>query len=488
MVCELVLGAIVMTIWRAERIGLRTFTLRMSLTALSLCVGCERYSAAPLTQSVVEGGLAEPSQRELQVRVDAIRHPLLGPMELRPQDGLSPDEAAVLAVVINPGLRAERDQREIAQAQLLTAGILPNPQLTYSYDWVTGGRTVGTVNPYGLGVNWDVTSLINHDAKVKAASATVAAINLDVAWQEWQVAEAAKSAAYDLLALQSELGAARETDAQLRENLALIRKAAELHAKTSVDLAAAESAAQESNAGILQMTRDLERQRLALNRAIGLAPETSVQLRTGLVLPGHFTPPSEQELVEGIEQRRLDLLGLRRGYESQEQTLRAAVLDQFPKINLGFDKAKDNTNVRTVGVGVSVDIPIFDRNQGVIATEKATRQKLFDEYVSRSFDARADIAAALVDIHSINDQIAAAQAATAALQNAVDVYRQAVDHGNADVLGYYQASNNLAQNKVDVLKLEQQLAENRIALEIASGRYFPDEVHPELGAQSRVEP
>jgi cobalt-zinc-cadmium efflux system outer membrane protein len=456
-----------------------------SLAALSFCVGCERYSPAPLA---VERGLAEPSQRELQVRVDAIRHPLLRPIELRPQDGLSPDEAAVLAVVINPGLRAQRDQREIAQAQLLTAGILPNPQLTYSYDWVTGGRTIGTVNPYGLGANWDVTSLISHDAKVKAAGATAAAINLDVAWQEWQVAEAAKSAAYDLLALQSELAAARETDARLQDNLTLIRKATELHAKTSVDLAAAESAAQESNAAILQMKRDLEHQRLALNRAIGLAPETSVQMRTGLALPAHFQPPSEQELVEGLEQRRLDLLGLQRGYESQEQMLRAAVLDQFPKINLGFDKAKDNTNVRTVGVGVSVDIPIFDRNQGVIATEKATRQKLFDEYVSRSFDARSDIAAALVDIRSINDQIAAAQAATAALQSAVDIYRQAVDHGNADVLGYYQACNNLAQNDLDVLKLKQQLAENRIALEIASGRYFPEETRPDPSAQSRVEP
>ena len=104
-----------MTIWRAERIGRRTFTLWMSLAALSLCVGCQRYSAAPLTQPVVERGLVEPSQRELQVRVDAIRHPLLGPIELRPQDGLSPDEAAVLAVVINPGLRAERDQREDAR-------------------------------------------------------------------------------------------------------------------------------------------------------------------------------------------------------------------------------------------------------------------------------------------------------------------------------------------------------------------------------------
>ncbi len=411
---------------------------------------------------------------------------MLAPIQLRPQEGLSPDEAAVLAVVINPSLRAQRDQRDIAQAQLLQAGILPNPQFTYNYAWVTGGNTAGAFNPYGLGVNWDVTSLISHDAKVKSATASGAAVNLDIAWQEWQIAEAAKIAVYDLLALQSQLTAAGQTDQELQQNLALIRKATQEHLKTSVDLAAAESAAQQSNAAILQLRGQAEHERLALNRAIGLPPETPVRLRSGLALPSHFDPPSEQELFNDLENRRLDLMGLKRGYESQEQTLRAAVLDQFPKINLGFTKDSDNTNVHTAGIGVSVDIPIFDRNQGAIATEKATRKKLFDEYISRIFDARADIASALADIRSINDQIAQAQAATAGLQNLVDSYRQALDHGNADVLSYYQAYGTLMQNSLDVLKLQQQLAENRIALEIAAGRYFPDDGPAD--AQSRVEP
>jgi outer membrane protein TolC len=79
------------------------------------------------------------------------------------------------------------------------------------------------------------------------------------------------------------------------------------------------------------------------------------------------------------------------------------------------------------------------------------------------------------NIRSINGQIADAEAAVPNLQNLVDAYKQAVDHGNADVLSYYQAWNALAQKQLDVLKLKQQLADNRIALEIASGRYFQDE-------------
>src|SRR5207253_2128247 len=108
-----------------------------------------------------------------------------------------------------------------------------------------------------------------------------------------------------------------------------------------------------------------------------------------------------------------------------------------------------------------------------IATENATRKKLFDEYIARVYDARADIGSAISDIYSINKQIADAEAAIPNLQQLVDVYREATDHGNADVLSYYEAWNNLARKNLDVLKLKQQLADNRIALEIAAGRYFP---------------
>jgi outer membrane protein TolC len=123
---------------------------------------------------------------------------------------------------------------------------------------------------------------------------------------------------------------------------------------------------------------------------------------------------------------------------------------------------------------VTVDLPIFDQNQGQIAIEKATRQQLFDEYASRIFEARSLVAQALEDIESLTKQIAAAEAAIPALQRLVDTYRTALDQHNVDVLSYYSAVDDLAQKRIDLLKLKQQLMDNRIALELATGMYLSE--------------
>jgi outer membrane protein TolC len=102
--------------------------------------------------------------------------------------------------------------------------------------------------------------------------------------------------------------------------------------------------------------------------------------------------------------------------------------------------------------------------------------RLFDEYVSRVYDARADIDSALAEINALNGQIADAQAALPGLSDLYNAYQLANEHGNVDVLSYYAAWNSVSQKKLDVLKLQQQLADARIALELATGRYFPSSV------------
>jgi outer membrane protein TolC len=198
-----------------------------------------------------------------------------------------------------------------------------------------------------------------------------------------------------------------------------------------------------------------------------------IALRAGLSLPTRLAPPEQHELADDLRARRLDLLGLQQGLESQDATLRAAILAQFPKMSAGFVKASDTTNVHTTGFIVAVDVPIFDRNQGVIATERATRQRLRDEYTQRAFEARSDIAVALADIRSLDRQIAAAQEALPLLEKLVDSAQTAVEQRNADVLSYYTARSNLLQKRIQLIKLQEQLLEAHTALEIASGRYLP---------------
>lgn len=452
-----------------------------SLLPAFLATGCTQYKPMPLTPSAVEKALSVPAPAELQARSKQ-RGMKLPPVELDPHKELTPDSAAVLAVLLNPTVRADRNRLAISSAQLFQAGLLPNPQLAAENDWVSSGP--GIVNPFMVGISWEITSLIWHEAKVQSARAADASIQLDVAWNEWQAAEAAKAAVYDTVALQQQLAIARDVDQRLRKNADLIRSVMERHEKTLLDLSAAEAAAQTAHADMLTLEQQVAHQRLVLLRAIGLPASTQVQIVGKDLLPSKLQVPPADQLLAGLEDRRLDLRALQRGYQSQEDNVRIAILQQFPKINIGGNRADDNTGVHTWGLTATVDLPIFDQYQGPIRTEQATRRKLFDEYVNRIFQARSDIAMLLADIESLTRQITAAADALPALRQLVQTYQTAMNQGNADVLSYYTAQNDLAQKEISLLKLKQQLVDSRIALEIASGRDLPQ---PATAAQTRPE-
>jgi outer membrane protein TolC len=387
--------------------------------------------------------------------------------------GIGPDEAAAISLYSNPALRAIRDRRGLAAAQVIQAGILPNPVVSYERDYVTGGNTAGTTTGYTLSAGWEFTALIPFLPKQTAARKNFRSVDLDVAWQEWQIAMNARTAVYRVLGLSAQVAQAQEATEGLQESTDAVRKALDAHEKTVLDLAAVEAASQDSRATVLGLEQGFAKERLGLNKILGVEPEIQIRLRSGLVLPTHVDPPDQRELFDNIESRRLDLLGLRQGYESQDATVRAAILAQFPKMSVAIVPASDTTNVHSTGFNVTVDVPIFDRNQGVIATERATRQRLRDEYNQRVFEARSDIATAIADIRSLDRQIEAAEEALPLLEKLVASAQTAVEQGNADVLSYYTARSNLLQKRIQLIKLQEQLLEAHTALEIASGRYLP---------------
>jgi outer membrane protein, heavy metal efflux system len=437
-----------------------------------LLAGCVSYRPLPLDHGTVAAKLQPPAMETVRLAAKEIHHPILKPINFDIQDGLSPEEAAILAVIANPKLRASRDQRKISAAQLLQAGILPNPQFSYSLDAPTGGMTQGTVNAFNFGLNWEITSIISRDAKMASAKADVASVDLDLAWQEWQSAQAAKLQVYHIYYFEQQLNVARREVEELTENLDRIRRGADLGFVTVVDLAAAEAALQRITATVLATEQQREDDRLALNQALGFPAEEILPLEKNIAPPDVKTLPPVAQLANGLEERRLDLLALKSGYQSQEEKLRAAILSQFPKINIGFAHTGDTTNVITTGFAVTIDLPIFDRNQGVVAVESATRTKLFDEYVARLFEARGEIARLVADINSLQHQIDAGEKSIPILQKVADTYREALLRGNADILSYYIARAEWVTKRLELLDLKRQLADMSVGLEIAAGRYL----------------
>ena len=448
----------------------RAKTIFFIIFLLSCLQGCATYSPKPLDQSAVSQGLMPPTAEFFRIQAKEIKHPILKPIEIDFKKGLSPDDVAIMAVIANPALRAARDQRGIASAQLLQAGVLPNPTFTYSLDIPTAGNTQGTVNAYGLTLDWSVTSLITRGAKVAAARAQSASVDLDIAWKEWQVSQSAKQHAYGLIFLEKQLSVATEEERNLEEHLEAIKKAVALGNMTILDLEAADTAFRRVGISALDIGKRLEQERLALNAILDLPPQMILPLQTNM--PSRETFPSLQEIMDGLENRRLDLLALRMGYQSQEARLRAAIGAQFPNISIGPSHLRDTTDVITTGFSVSISLPLFDRNQGQIAIEKATRQQLFDEYLIRLFEAKAQTASILANMKALEKQIEAEEKTIALLKKLVLTSYNGFLEGNIDALSYYNELDRFFNERLNILKLEQDLADSGIALEITAGEYL----------------
>jgi len=442
------------------------------LLALLLLSGCATFKSMPLTEKAVEESLSIPKTSELRLKAATISHPILEPVTLDTSDGLSPDEAAVLAVILNPGLRAERDRKGIAGAETIKAGILPNPRLSYSFEIPVAGTKPDTVNAYGLGLGWDIKALITRQARLGAARAESAKVELEVAWQEWQVAMRAKLDLYRLI-IAKERAVLEARHLEILEKIyALTEKGVRLGVKTSEDLSLAHSSLAEGRVALIKARGAVTAERLRLNRLIGLPSDTRTVPEKAVNMPLFSKVPTLPELTNGLDNRRLDIRALSLGYKSQEARLRAAILSQFPSINIGAIAAKDTDSVKTTGGLLGIDIPIFNRNQGAIAIEQATRKKLFDEYTARIFEARAEIARLLNDFTSIRQREAKIDKSARDMEGHLGAYKQSVEDGVFNAIDYYGRQLRLEARRFQGLGLKEQEVKTAIALEMASGRYI----------------
>lgn len=450
--------------------------------------GCAAYHPAPLTPESVEARLQQPTAAELKILASQIKHPILRPVELDPAAGLSPERAAVLAVLLNPSLRTVRDQRALANAQLMDAGLLPDPELSFSVAEPSGGDTTGKVTAYGLGLSWELTALLSRKARKSQAQAKRTAVDLDVAWQEWQIAQAAKAAVLQLAVLQRQLNVSEQRAALAEENLTHIEKAVAEGYMTGNALSAASNNRLHATTNLFDLKKQLLQQQLQLKRLLGLPPQGAIRLAENIALPSRVALPDRASLLKDLELRRLDLLALRHGYESQEAAVRTAVLEQFPKISLGPTFDRDTDRLQTTGFAVNIELPIFNRNQGKIAQARATRQLLFDEYVNRLFDARADVASILAGLSFINEQLAATERMAAEARKLVDSDRVALADGRIDLLAYQKAWNEYADSQAKILHLQGKLAQAEVALELATGYYALPQPEPVTKVGSAGQP
>jgi outer membrane protein TolC len=383
---------------------------------------------------------------------------------------LTINEVATLALQNNPDLLAARAQHGVAQAQLLQAGLPPNPQLVAAVLPLVAGP--GVTKAWNAALSYDIKSLITLSARRRAARDTAQQVDAQLLWQEWQVVGQARLLAVDVIEGERSLGLLRRSRDLLAERERRSRSALAAGNATLSSVAPDVAAFQATQTQV----NDLERQQLArrhqLNALLGLAPDVPVPLTSTPDLPS-FDPGAAERALPTLAVRRPDLVALQLGYRAQDAKLRAAILAQFPNLTFGVAGGSDNSNVRNIGPQIGLELPIFDRNQGNVAIEQATRQQLHDEYAARLAGADGQVRAMLTEIGLLRRQLSLSRRDLASTARAAREATAALGAANLDERSYVDLVSARYAKEQEVVALEQAVLEQEIAIATLIGAGMP---------------
>jgi outer membrane protein TolC len=204
--------------------------------------------------------------------------------------------------------------------------------------------------------------------------------------------------------------------------------------------------------------------RHALHALLGLAPGVELPL-SGEVASAIPCRNALDEAVAELPGRRPDLIALQAGYQSEEAAVRQAVLEQFPGISIGITRARDTGGVATVGLGLSISLPVFDRNRGHIAMERATRERLRQAYQARLDDAAVEAGQARDQAALLKRQLEAVKARIPELSRVASGAQKALEAGELDAATYVNVHEQLLAKRAEAIRLQGELEQARVALE-----------------------
>lgn len=433
-----------------------------ALLVLLLATGCAHYAPAPLRDDPAV--LATPVSAILAASASAVERPWLQPTPVDLSAPLTTQGVAALAVVNNPDLIALRARADVADSQAFAAGLLPDPTFSTGADKVLSGPDtfLNVAGAFGL----DINALRKRAVTREQARAQARQVRLDLAWVEWQTAGQARIQAVRIAGLSEIADLLRDSNAAAQAQLGRATRAATRGDLTGSDAESARIAAFDAADRLRTAERDLLAARQGLAKLLGLLPDTSLALATFALPP---EPPSVEHLFTLAKAGRTDLAALRTGYGTQEAALHKAVLDQFPTLNLTVTGNRDSAGNFLLGPTVDFTLPLWNRNRGGIAVERATREALKSEYEARLFQTRAEISAAWAGIALARRQLADAEAGLPTLRRQAAVSDRAASRGDLSRAAAMASRQQLRDRFLVIAQARLAIQEQTIALELLSG-------------------
>ena len=436
--------------------------MSLLISTMLILTGCATYSALPLGD-----GHGASRVAQLTAPTSVMPLPALTMHRFDPSDGLDATEVAMLAVANSPALKLKRDELGLARAQAFAAGLLPDPQLSLGEDFPQHSGP-GLTSAFNLGISADITALLTRSSRTAEARGHVEQVNLDLLWAEWQTVTQARQLFNQITSLRAQQRRLQSEAAALAPVDRFVQMALQAGNVTYDTASAGLNAGADVRKRLGDTAVQLHQAESDLHVLLGLAATAPIDL-VSTVDPAQPTAGQIQQALTDLPARRPDLLALKAGYGAQNAKLRGAILAQFPALTLGFNSARDTSAIYTEGFSIGISLPLFNRNRGNIAIERATRVQLKDAYAERVLAARSDVQRLQADLATLDRQ----REPLAAHVHQLDAARSAAEKAWREQLldwpTYLTIRSNVLSADLDLLNFREQQATVATALQALLG-------------------
>jgi outer membrane protein TolC len=410
----------------------------MFSAVLILAAGCATYQPQPISpeKTAAEFDIRSLTNEDLRAFLET-NHVALP----APGDAWDIKQLTLAALYYQPALAEARAHWAAVEASKITAGERPNPTVGFTPTYDTTAPP-----PWILGLTWDIPI----ETAGKRGKRIAQAEHLSEA-AKWNFIGLAWKTRSNVRAALLNLYAARET-----ESLLARQEAAQSNVLRLLEGQLAAGAV--SSYEITQARVTLTTARLARQDANGQSAQARVQLAGALGLSLHALDSVEFSFA-GLDEFPKDLTALevRRDailnradvrsalaeYTASQSALQLEIAKQYPDLHLGPGYELDQTDNKW-SLGVSLDLPILNHNEGPVAEAEANRAAAAAHFLTIQSTAVAEIDSALAGYNAALQKTATVKSLLENMRKQLDSVRAQAQAGEAEPLALASAQAEYA--------------------------------------------
>jgi outer membrane protein TolC len=312
------------------------------------------------------------------------------------------------AFYFHPDLAVARAQWRVAEAGVLGAGARPNPSVSFSPAYDT--QIPNNPSPWIIPVAFDVPieTAGKRGKRIAEAEKAAESARWSFVSAAWQIRRGVRASLleYSLAGRRAEL-LQKEFTAQA-EIVKLLQGRFDAGELSRPELTEAQIAWHKTQLDLNDAQSKQNDARSRLAQALGV----SLAALDGVDLEFDFSAPEPEALTStearGVALReRADILGALADYAAAEADLRLQIAKQYPDLHLGPAYAWNNGSAgdNQWSLGVTLELPILDQNQGPIAEAEAQRKLAATKFEALQAQVSAQVDRAVAGLRLAREQM-----------------------------------------------------------------------------------